>query len=184
MEWMIMPLRRYAEFSGRSRRQEFWVWQLLKVLVSLVFMIVIGIVFGVSIASVAGSSNPASVGAGAAIGMGVGLLVYLVMLILGLAVLVPDIAVSVRRLHDTDRSGLWLLSVIGCYVVGYVLFLVGAMAQSSAIAVVGGIALLGGFVVAVTLLVFMCLPGTIGPNRYGADPLAGERGAMGMTASY
>lgn len=60
--------------------------------------------------------------------------------LLGLVLFIPSLAVTVRRLHDTDRSGWWMLLAL--------------------------IPLIGGIV----LLVFMCLEGTRGPNRFGADP--------------
>src|SRR5262245_29525103 len=58
----------------------------------------------------------------------------------GLAVLLPGLAVAVRRLHDTARSGWWILIAL--------------------VPFIGGI----------WLLVLMCLEGTSGPNQYGADP--------------
>lgn len=74
----------YATFSGRSNRPEFWWWVLFTVLVSLA-------------ASVIGSS--AGVGAG-------------LEGVVALALLCPDLAVTVRRLHDTDRSGWWCLLIL------------------------------------------------------------------------
>jgi uncharacterized membrane protein YhaH (DUF805 family) len=64
-------------------------------------------------------------------------------MLFGLAVLIPSIAVGARRLHDTDRSGWWLL-----------------------------IALIP-FIGAIVLLVFFVLPGTQGTNRFGPDPYGG-----------
>jgi uncharacterized membrane protein YhaH (DUF805 family) len=65
----------------------------------------------------------------------------------GLAVLVPSIAVVVRRLHDRDLSGWWYL---GAIVAGMIPFV--------------------GFIASIALLVLMFLPGTPGPNRFGPDP--------------
>ncbi len=82
MHWYLEVIKQYAVFSGRSRRSEFWTFMLL----NLVILIVLRIMDGIADAS------------------GVVVLTY------SLAVLVPAIAVSVRRLHDTDRSGWWLLA--------------------------------------------------------------------------
>src|SRR5437899_1593476 len=81
MHWYLEALKKYAVFSGRARRKEYWMFFL--------FNLIIGLVLGV-IEGVAG---------------GPGVLESLY----GLAVLIPGIAVSVRRLHDTNRSGWWLL---------------------------------------------------------------------------
>ena len=72
--------------------------------------------------------------------MSFGLILYLVV---GLALIIPSLAVAVRRLHDTNRSGWWVLIAL--------------------------LPVLGALV----LLVFMVLPGTVGPNSYGEDPKAG-----------
>ncbi len=73
-------LTRYADFSGRARRAEYWWFFLFAVLVALVAAVLDGII-GASVFS----------------------------LLTALGLLVPNLAVSVRRLHDTDRSGWWLL---------------------------------------------------------------------------
>ncbi len=61
---------------------------------------------------------------------------------------------------------------------GYILTIAGAVAQSTAMAGIGGIVVLLGFVAALVLLVMFCLPGTPGPNRYGPDPLMRDIGAV------
>ncbi len=130
MEWMLLPYRRYAEFSGRSRRREYWLFVLFYWLV----MIAIEAIFGTPQSVTMGNAFSYGVvanGAGSAIGN-----------LFALASLVPSLAVAVRRLHDIDRSGWWLL-------LAFVPFL-------------------GWF----TLFVFTCLDGTAGSNRYGFDPKA------------
>src|SRR3712207_4990920 len=87
MDWATVPRKKYAELSGRARRKEYWMYTLLVIVGS----IVIGIVEG--ILGLAGMFG------------GYGLLRSLFML----AILVPSIAVGVRRLHDTNRSGWWML---------------------------------------------------------------------------
>lgn len=117
MDWMLLPLRRYAEFSGRSRRREYWMFTLFVVLVSII-LTMIDMMLGLTTA--AGG---------------------VLTLLFSLAVLVPSLAVGVRRLHDSERSGWWLL-------IGLV-----------------------PFVGVIVLLVFMVLPGTRGANRFGPDPI-------------
>jgi uncharacterized membrane protein YhaH (DUF805 family) len=128
MEWMILPYKRYFDFSGRSRRKEYWMFALFNFLVSLA----IGIVFGVPeyqrIGMFMGFSTMLTSTGG------------ILQNLFGLFSFIPSLAVSVRRLHDQDRSG-WLLLLLL-------------------------IPFLGWF----ALLVFMCLEGTKGDNSYGPDP--------------
>lgn len=140
LEWMLMPFKRYAEFSGRSRRKEYWSFVLLTVIVYAVFggLMVAG---GFSLAAMSDPSLAAE-GPGPVFYIGAGLLgIY------ALAAFIPNLAVIVRRLHDRDMSGWWLL---GYFVAAMIPF----------VNIIAGIA----------MLVLMCLPGTIGPNKYGPDP--------------
>jgi uncharacterized membrane protein YhaH (DUF805 family) len=125
MEWATLPLKKYAQFDGRSRRKEYWSYFLLTIGLNIVANILDSIV-----------------GMG---GMVWGLWGPLTLL-LTLALLVPGIAVTIRRLHDTGRSGWWWLIV------------------------------LIPFIGALVLLYFMVIEGTPGPNEYGPDPKGGERG--------
>jgi len=87
MEWMILPLKRYGEMSGRSRRKEYWMFTLFNVLVALATTAVdhlLGFDW-----EAAGPTN----------------------IIASLALFVPGITVWVRRLHDTDRSAAWVLFI-------------------------------------------------------------------------
>ena len=124
MEWATLPLKRYAEFTGRSRRKEYWMFVLLNIAVWVVASIIDGI-----------------------LGMSSMFYVYGPVTVLAfLALLIPGIAVSIRRLHDTGRSGWWLLLAF--------------------VPIVGGL----------ILLVFMVIEGQRGPNEYGADPKTGGEG--------
>ena len=116
---MFEAFTRYAQFSGRSRRKEFWLFYLLITIATVVLTVI-----DISI----GTFDDIS---------GFGLLSS----IFSLAIIVPSISVGVRRLHDTDRSGWWLL--------------------------LGFIPLLGTIV----LVVFWCQRGTEGSNNFGDDPL-------------
>jgi uncharacterized membrane protein YhaH (DUF805 family) len=172
MHWMFLPLKRYAEFSGRSRRLEFWMFMLFQVLLytGLVFVL-----FGV-IGAAAATGDAA--GAGAAILGFAGFV--LVFFILWLVLLVPSLAVTVRRLHDTNRSGWWfgvyfLLNIGMNAMSGAMLATLGQTARSPEelmIAMGGAFGLFGlvMFGYALVLLVFFFLDGTPGPNRYGPDP--------------
>lgn len=102
MEWMILPLKRYADFSGRSRRMEYWLYQLMWFLVMLVCVVVMfaGLPWD--------EMNKPDADPGPLFWVGVALAVlwYLVTFI-------PDIAVTVRRFHDQDQSGwMYLLKFI------------------------------------------------------------------------
>lgn len=128
MEWMLLPYKRYADFSGRSQRKEYWMFVLLFV---IVYVVGLGLMMagGFSMSG-AGMAEP-------------GMIFYLGAAILGifiLASIIPSIAVQVRRFHDQDRSG-WM------FLLNFIPYV-------------------GGLVV----LVFMCLEGTRGPNRFGPDP--------------
>ncbi|MGI8943571.1 MAG: DUF805 domain-containing protein [Qipengyuania sp.] len=143
MEWMILPFKRYAEFSGRSRRMEYWMFALLNVIVMTVLMF---LAFGAGGFANLADPEAAEAGLGAMFG-GLGLL----LVIYALAVLIPSVAVTVRRLHDRDMSGWWYLG-----------------------AILGSMIPVIGFLVSIAFLVLMALPGTRGPNRYGPDPKAAE----------
>jgi len=83
--WKKVVLESYLKFDGRSRRAEFWWYFLANLIISIVLNIV-----------------DAAIGWGSGVG---GVLSGLY----GLAVLLPGIAVGIRRLHDTGKSGWWLL---------------------------------------------------------------------------
>jgi len=104
---------KYADFSGRARRSEFWFFMLFNVAVQIVASLIDGIILG---------------------GMGI------LGLVASLGLLVPALAVSVRRLHDSGRSGWWIL--------------------------IGLIPLVG----IILLIVWYVNKGEDGPNRFGANP--------------
>ena len=87
MYWYLQVLKRYAVFKGRARRKEYWMF----FLVSLIIAVILGFVEGV--AGITPESDESVLAN-----------VY------SLAILLPAIAVGVRRMHDTDHSGWWLLS--------------------------------------------------------------------------
>ena len=87
MNWYFKVLKKYAVFGGRARRKEYWFFVLFSVIITIVLVIV---------DSMIGRFDSES---------GLGLLSG----IYSLAVFIPSVAVLVRRLHDTSRSGWWLL---------------------------------------------------------------------------
>jgi len=118
MNWYLEVLKKYAEFDGRASRQEYWFFMLFNILISA---------FLATIDFFSGTFNFET---------GLGLLSG----IYSVAVLIPGIAVTVRRLHDTDRSGWWLLIAL--------------------IPVIG----------AIVLFIFTVLDSTSGDNQYGSNP--------------
>jgi uncharacterized membrane protein YhaH (DUF805 family) len=108
VQWYVEVLRKYAVFNGRAGRPEYWWFTLVNLIISVVLDVVI----------------PGA--AGQILGG-----------IYGLAVLLPSIGVTIRRLHDTNRTGWWILVVL--------------------IPIVGWI----------WLIVLLAMAGDSGPNSYG-----------------
>ena len=172
MEWMFMPLKRYADFSGRSRRMEFWMWQLFQIIVYFVVIILVMMAGGGAMMT----GDPTAL---AAAGGGIVIIMGLYGLY-ALAVLIPSIAVAVRRLHDTNRTGWWILAPLIPYVL---MFAAGMMAMSSPdmaglAGIIAFVCMVAVLALAVTLLVFYVLEGTKGPNQYGPDPKAPDAGQV------
>lgn len=121
MNWYIKVLKNYAVFDGRAQRAEYWFFVLFSVLITMGLALIDGAL---------GLFQPDS---------GVGLLSGLY----SLAVLIPSLAVGVRRLHDTGRTGWWLL--------------------------LGLVPVIGPII----LLVFMVFDSDAGLNKYGSNPKSG-----------
>ena len=174
MEWMFMPLKRYADFSGRSRRMEFWMWQLFQVIVYF-GVIILAMIVGAG-GMMTGDPGAAMAGGGAA------MIIMLLYGLYALAVLVPSLAVAVRRLHDTNRTGWWVLAPIVPYVIG-IFAAFGGVASGSqggmaAGGIIGMVSILAAIVLGIVLLVFYFLEGTRGPNKYGPDPKGQDTGQV------
>lgn len=116
MEYFLYVLKNYAVFKGRARRREYWMFTLFQLLFSIVAL---------ALDYVLGFAED---------GSGVISSIY------SLAMLLPSLAVSVRRLHDVNRSG-WFMFIALVPLVGII-----------------------------WLLVLDCTEGTDGPNEYGPDP--------------
>jgi len=128
VNWYLEALRKYSDFEGRARRREYWFFVLFNTLIQIAAVVLDGI---------AGTFR---------VELGVGLLSG----IYSLAVLVPSFAVLARRLHDTDRSGWWIL--------------------------IGIVPLLGALV----LMIFALFEGDPGENRFGPSPKAANDPTLGF----
>ncbi|MDC7683808.1 DUF805 domain-containing protein [Asticcacaulis sp. BYS171W] len=166
MNLMLRPFARYADFNGRARRAEFWLFGITQMLVYLLF----GLILFMSVTS----GKPATVVLGSLIAFG-GMVLFMV------GCIIPNYAVTVRRLHDTGRSGWWILlylpGILGSFSTWAAAI---AYMQSSrtgapdptvfAHALQGSILTMVGWVGQLVMLVFMLWPGTRGANRFGSDP--------------
>jgi uncharacterized membrane protein YhaH (DUF805 family) len=126
MNWYLSVLKRYVDFNGRARRKEFWMFTLISVIIGAILTILDNII-GTTYGDRATSGVLAS--------------------LYNLAVLLPTLGVGVRRLHDTGRSGWWIL--------------------------IGLVPLVG----LILLIVWYATEGAAGPNQHGPDPKAAERAA-------
>lgn len=110
MDEMLKPLRRYADFQGRSRRKEYWLFVLFQTIVFLVLgALALAGGFPLDGAPV---SEP-----GPLFYLGVGLFA-----LFGLALFIPNLAVQVRRFHDQDKSGWLILLGLIPYIGGIIVF--------------------------------------------------------------
>ncbi|MCQ2272214.1 MAG: DUF805 domain-containing protein [Bacteroidales bacterium] len=98
MNWYLKCLKQYADFGGRARRTEYWMFALFNILISLVFFVLNLLSKGSSVISV-------------------------LSIIYSLAVFIPGLAVAVRRLHDIGKSG-WNYLFILIPVIGVILMLI------------------------------------------------------------
>ena len=115
-EYLNVIRNNYANFTGRARRREYWMFTLINTIIVTVLSIpVYGAAIGMAMQSDTGADPSAGL-------TGTTLIFTALMLIYALAVMVPSIAVTVRRLHDAGFSGwLYLLNFIGLSIVVLVL---------------------------------------------------------------
>ncbi len=158
VDWAKRPIvEKYADFTGRAPRAEYW-WYVLGLIIAFVVLSIVEGILGIK-GMVFGVYGPLTC-------------------LLWLATIVPGIAVGVRRLHDTNRSGWWILLPIIPYALAMILggpaIMAGGLGAGLGIA---ALFLFVGFICAIVLLVFMVLPGTPGENRYGPNPYGDGSGA-------
>lgn len=118
MKYYLEALKKYADFSGRSRRKEYWLFILFNIFFSIVAMLI----------DVLAGTRMENQYYG------------IISILYNIAMVIPTLAVMVRRLHDINRSGWWFLINL--------------------IPVIGNI----------WFFVLMCFDGTLGQNRFGPDP--------------
>ena len=124
--WKKAFLKNYANFEGRARRKEYWYFTLMNILIIVPAIIIIGFV-----SEGLGDDSPVIIG------------LFILLLVFAVALFIPSLALAVRRLHDTGKSGWW-----------WVL----------------GIIPLVSYVGSIILLVYYCTDGDRGSNQYGPDP--------------
>lgn len=146
----LLALQRYFEFSGRSARAEYWQFTGL-------FAVTFVVAYLLDLAFSGPYATPTFA------------------IIVWLAALIPGIAVGVRRLHDRDRTGRWMVLSAG---LGAVTFLLSLAAVQSRYTALGDVLTqasrvpgLANLALSIFLLVQFVKPGTKGPNQYGPDPL-------------
>jgi uncharacterized membrane protein YhaH (DUF805 family) len=152
IDWAKRPLQKYADFSGRAPRAEYW-WYVLAIIIAFVVVKIIESIVGIN-GMVLGVYGPLTI-------------------LLWLATIVPSIAVSIRRLHDTNRSGWWILLPVVPYCIAFALGGRSMMSGSMTSLGTAGIFMLIGAVGWIVLFIFYVLPGTPGGNRYGPNPYGG-----------
>lgn len=133
--------KKYATFSGRARRSEYWWWFLFQCLMGLLSLIPI-------------------------LGW-----------IIAVALILPNLAINVRRLHDVGRTGWWLLAPYGFSLLGGILLGAGALvglgghgSSGGITAVIGAIALLGGIITGIMLFIWDLSDSKPETNQYGPSP--------------
>ena len=157
MEWFLKVVRdNYANFNGRASRQEFWMFYLFAFIFNIVAMVVDNILgtvftFGEGYYEVRSTSGWIS-------------------LLYGLALMIPTLAATVRRLHDTNRSGFWLLfPFLTIIPILLGVFLLEAEAYELG-GFLFGISVLAIIGLSITVFVFKVLDSTPGTNNYGPSP--------------
>lgn len=154
---------KYSDFTGRARRSEYWWFSLFAFLVMLLPLILLIIGFGMSQGSY---EYPRT-------GWPLFIIGGIVVVILSLIFLVPSLAVTTRRLHDTGHSGWW---IIANYAVSFISsfvrsFLIGAGYEDNKLGIVIGLILgLINFGIGLTMFIFMLLDSHKGENQYGPSP--------------
>ncbi|PVZ11575.1 uncharacterized membrane protein YhaH (DUF805 family) [Porphyromonas loveana] len=166
MRWFLLCLRKYVDFRGRSRRKEYWYFVLFQLLISLIPTIALSYY---SVNQAFGQSFPTAIRVST-----------IAFYLLAVFFFLPNLSSSVRRLHDTNRSGLWILiSVIPTILTQGILMAFGEqwmveMGDGELPVTLQIILFLGFFNICASILLIIWLAerGTKGDNRFGPDPLA------------
>lgn len=121
MNWYLKVLKQYVDFSGRARRKEFWMFTLFNMIIYIALMLIM-------IAGITSQNDSLT---------GIGIILFIAY---DLAIIIPHLAVCVRRLHDVGRSG-WYYFILFVPLVGFII-----------------------------LLVWFCTDSQAGENEWGANP--------------
>ncbi|MCG7417073.1 MULTISPECIES: DUF805 domain-containing protein [Microbacterium] len=105
--------KKYATFTGRASRSEYWWWALVQAVVSFALTLLALATGGPTVDELGNPTAPS----------GLGLVFFVIYLLWALATIVPHLALTVRRLHDTNRSGFWIFIAFVPFVGGLVLFI-------------------------------------------------------------
>ena len=156
---MIERLKRWCSFSGRVGRRHFWLW------VFCFWVIMFGMMLLDAVLHLGGSWSSDSNGGQSGFNISGGVLSW----IFAILVFVPNLAVAVRRLHDGNRSGWWMVVPLACCALAWLFSPASGFAGAGGGAI-GTAAAIAGFVSGIALIVFLVRDGTEGTNAYGADP--------------
>ncbi|WP_272986353.1 MULTISPECIES: DUF805 domain-containing protein [Hyphomonas] len=135
-----MFFARYVDFQGRSMRSEYWWVYLFNMIIVAIWAILFFVLGGINMRTEEVSP--------------LGFILIALIAIYGLAIVIPSIALFVRRLHDINQTGWIYLGLVVASVIPVI-----------------------GFIASIAMIVIACIPGTKGPNKYGPDPLNPGAGA-------
>ena len=177
IEAITLFFKKYADFKGRATRAEFWWAYLGMVVISTIIQVASSLFIRINPADF----NPYDI----ASFIGIGLRANIPGMIFSLAIMVPQIAISCRRLHDIGSSGKWLLLFYCIVMIGYALVITGIFTTFSHLLsgnVSSGLMLIGlGFLPilggVIWMLVWFVTPSDA-DNKYGPDPYPNERQPM------
>lgn len=163
MKWFIKCFKQYADFEGRARRKEFWWFNLINYLISILLSLLMvpamfkamdGVQEDPMAMMQAYASNP----------------FYYITAIYSLAVLVPSIAVMVRRFHDIGKSGFWAFFWYGSYVMMVIaIFAIGVGVESGNV-LIGCLLLLAALAMMIICIVWWFKDSQVGENKWGENP--------------
>lgn len=160
--------KKYCVFKGRARRSEYWYWILFTFLVSLGISALQGLLAIPVLIKDGSPEMMVTISSAISIAFGV-------------AVFLPTLGVNVRRLHDTGRSGWWVLllylievaAIVFIFAgVGFDYFITNTLPEEMNLTLIsiGGIIMLFAIVLAIVMLVWLIKDSTPGPNKYGPNP--------------
>jgi len=162
VESVKTALKKYATFSGRASRSEFWWFSLFSLVATIAGMFLM-MVIAAGVLSLVPMKQPQTGG----MHFPLGALFFILIL---LALFLPSLAVLVRRLHDLNYSSWWVLAL---FLIELVMNVVSRNEETNG----GAVGLFGliNICINIGVIIFLAQRGSIGSNRFGADPLASDR---------